>query len=489
MGLYLSIGLFNILLIIIYAYAIVMALLLLLDNRESSSTFAWILVLLFLPIVGLILYYLTGQNWRRGAKRIKLEGEFYDKNLKKVLRSIIQTQSQKLSKLKKIEKKSFDKRMLNLLYNNSNSLLTIKNKVRLFHKGEDKFDSLIKDLEEAKKFIHLEYYIFESDVLTKKIKKILMEKAKAGVEVRIISDTMGSFFLAKKFRFDLRKAGVKVKEYDNFLYLSKFHTINYRNHRKIAIIDGKIGYTGGMNMSKEYVDGGKKFSSWRDTHMRIEGEAVKILQAVFSMSWFLTTEEKLFKSKYYPKITSKTGNVPLQITTSGPDSQWESIEQLFFSLINAAKKEVLIQMPYFIPTSSVSTAIKTSALSGVDVKLMISGTPYGKLPHYATYTYLRDLMEAGVKVYLYNKGFLHSKIIVIDGKILSVGSANLDIRSLKLNYELNALIYEDNLSGQLKKQFNKDLKECNEFKIQDLDKFTVIQRFRNSLARLVAPLL
>jgi len=432
---------------------------------------------------------LTGQNWRRNAKRIKLESHFFDKHLKTVLKSIVGTQNQEILKLKDFEKKSFDKKMLKLLYNNSNSLLTTKNTVKIFVKGKDKFNSLIEDIKNAKKFIHLEYYIFRSDVLTKEIKKLLIEKLKEGVEVRIISDTMGSFFLGKKFRYDLRKAGAKVEEYDNFLYLSKFHTINYRNHRKIAIIDGKIGYTGGMNMGKEYIDGGKKFSSWRDTHMRIDGEAVKILQAVFSMSWYFTTEEKLFSQKYYPVFKRMRQKVPLQITTSGPDSEWESIEQLYFSLINIASKEVLIQTPYFIPTASLATALKTAALSGVTVKLMVAGAPDKKLPFNAAFTYFNDLMKAGVQVYHYNKGFMHSKTIVVDGKICSIGSANMDVRSLKLNYELNVLIYEDKLSKQLKKQFNIDLKECKEFTMEEYHNFSLIKRLKNSLSRLMAPLL
>lgn len=490
MGLYsLIMLLFNLTLIAAYVYAVIAAFLLLLDNRDSSSTFAWILILLFLPIIGVALYYLTGQNWRRNAKRIRLEGYFFDKHLKKVLKSVMKSQKSEILKLKDFEKKSFDKKMLKLLYNNSNSLLTTKNSVKIFVKGEDKFESLIRDLKNAEKFIHLEYYIFRSDALTKKIKQILIDKAKAGVEVRIISDSMGSFFLGKKFRFDLKRAGAKVEEYDNFLYFSKFHTINYRNHRKIAIIDGKIGYTGGMNMGKEYVDGGKQFSSWRDTHMRIDGEAVKILQAVFSMSWYFTTEEKLFTSKYYPIFKRMRKKVPLQITTSGPDSEWESIEQLYFSLINVAKKEVLIQTPYFIPTASLATALKTAALSGVKVKLMVAGVTNQRLPYRAAFTYFKDLMKAGVKVYHYNKGFMHSKSIVVDSKICSVGSANMDVRSLKLNYELNVLMYEDRLSRQLKKQFNVDLKECKEFTIEDHDKFSLMRKLGNSLSRLMAPLL
>lgn len=482
-----------ILLIALHSYSMVIAFLLLLDNREASSTLAWILVLVLLPVVGIVFYFLFGQNWRKNARRIKKEGNILENNLARKFKELLLNQSNEIKKLKYVEKKSFDNKLLKLLLNNSYSLLTTNNEVNVFVSGKEKFDSLIKDIKNAKKYIHLEYYILVSDKLTSKIKKILIEKAREGVEVRILCDKAGSFFLADDFKHELRKNGVQIKEYDNFLYLSKLHTINYRNHRKIVIIDGDISYIGGMNMSQEYIDGGKKFKSWRDTHIRILGDASKILQLIFSITWYLTTKEQLFSKKYYPstniikkKVKSK---VPLQIITSGPDTEWQSIEQLYFTLINAAKKEVMLQSPYLLTTPSIAMALKTAALSGVDVKVMVSGHFYGNMPHYATYSYLEDLMKAGVKVYMYTAGFLHSKTLVVDKILYSVGSANMDVRSMSLNYEVNALIYEDNIAKAQRDQFLKDLKKCNQFTLEEYYKFSFWKRLRISISRLGAPLL
>lgn len=481
---FISIGLF-----LYIGYVLGTIVFLLLDNRESASTFAWILLIVVLPVIGLLVYLLIGRNWRRLSKKKQLSKQLLRRELVGILRPLINRESKEISIMKKKGGYSYKQELLQLLHGTSNSVLTSRNKVKILHNGKEKFDSLLEDLKNAKKFIHMEYFIWRDDELTRRIRDILIGKAAEGVEVRLLYDAFGGLLLSRSYRNSLWRAGVKIFPYFNFLKPFKFHTINYRNHRKIAIIDGEIGYVGGMNLAKEYIDGGKRFKSWRDTHLRIEGEAVAILQGVFSTSWFNTTHERLFSEKYFPMTRAGTRRIPIQVTTSGPDSAWESIKQLYFALITSAEKRVWIQSPYLIPDQSVLMALKTAAMSGIDVRIMMTGIPDKKLPYWSAFTYMKDLLRAGVKVYHYKKGFMHAKTIAVDGEVCSIGTANMDIRSFHLNYELNTLIYDRNTASKLEKDFEKDMGHCNVFSLTDYYHQGFTRRLRNSIARLLAPLL
>ncbi|MCA9485759.1 MAG: cardiolipin synthase, partial [Nanoarchaeota archaeon] len=383
----------------------------------------------------------------------------------------------------------YQKELLRLLRNNSNSILTSSNRVEILKNGKEKFEKLVSDLSKAEKFIHMEYFIWRKDILTEKIKNILIEKAKSGVEVRILYDALGGFFLSHKYIYQLRKGGVKIYPYFNFLRPFRFHTLNYRNHRKIVVIDGNVAYTGGMNMAEEYIDGGERFESWKDTHLRLKGDVVEILQGIFATSWFNTTKEKLFSSKYFPigkKFKEKTA---VQITTSGPDSQWDSIKQLYFTLISSAEKRVYIKSPYLVPDSSVMMALKVAALSGIDVRIMVTGVADKYLPYWAAQTYFKDLLKAGVKIYKYKKGFMHSKSVCVDGTVCSIGTANMDVRSFYFNYEINSMIYDGLITKDLETEFLEDQKDCKEITLESISKVREFVNFRNSVARLFAPLL
>ena len=286
-------------------------------------------------------------------------------------------------------------------------------------------------------------------------------KAKAGVEVRLLYDPLGSYaHLSRAYVKDLVRAGVRVAPTSP---LYRLHTISYRNHRKITVIDGWIGYTGGMNIGREHLDGGKGFDSWRDTQVRIVGEAVALLQAVFMVDWYNAVKENLFSTPYFPTDAAESpkGDVPVQILTSGPDSQWAAIRQLYSFMIVSAEQHVYIQSPYFILDASLAEALSTAAMSGIDVKVMLSARPSGnKLPDWAGNTYIANIVASGVRVFRYEKGYLHTKTISVDSQVCSIGSANIDIRSFSINYELNAVLYSQRLAKELEQAFERDLASC-----------------------------
>jgi cardiolipin synthase len=274
--------------------------------------------------------------------------------------------------------------------------------------------------------------------------------------------------------------------------LYHLHTISYRNHRKITVIDGTIGYTGGMNIGQEQLDGGEGFDSWRDTQVRLVGESVAVLQAVFMVDWYNAVKENLFYAKYFPTDAKESpeGDVAVQILTSGPDSQWAAIRQLYAFMIVSAQRHVYLQSPVFIPDATIAEALRAAAFSGVDVKVMVSARPSGnRLPDWAGNTYIEEIVTAGVRVFQYEKGYLHAKTISIDSEICSIGSANIDIRSFSINYELNAVFYNERVAKELEADFERDLAYCSEFDPEVYQKRVIVSRFRDSVARVLSPLL
>jgi len=479
----------SILVLCFYIYVVLTIIFLLLDNRDTSTTFAWIFVFSIFPVFGQILYFLIGRNWRNPDKKKRLIHKQVADKIAALLEPLLRQQDSYTKELDQTNDLVNKHRLLQLLYNNSNSILTVHNKLAIIQSGEEKFELLLRDIEQACQSIHMEYFIWRSDKLTKRIGDALIKKVKKGIKVRILYDALGSIFLSRRYIRNLRDAGVEIYPYYDFKSPFTAHTLNYRNHRKIIIIDGVIGYTGGMNMGKEYVDGGRKFKSWRDTHMRLEGEAAAVLQSIFIKSWLNTTKEDLFEPAYFPIVQNEQWNVPIQITTSGPDSAWESIQQLYFSLIASAEKSVYIQSPYFVPDNTILLALKTAALSGLDVKIMMTGVPDKCLPYWSAYTFFKDLLKAGVKIYQYKKGFLHSKAISVDGEICSIGTANMDMRSFHINYEISTLIYDKKKTLELTAQFKKDLQGCKEITLESYAQLGELRKLRNSVARLFAPLL
>jgi cardiolipin synthase len=485
--------LFPILITCFELYLLFTVFVLLLDNREPAETFSWIFVFILFPGFGFFLYLMTGRNWTKTYDKKRKLPQFVAKQLVSIFKPLNDGQEETI-KLMKSRTSVYQDDLMTLLYRNSNAILTLDNDVVIFHEGKSKYESLIKDIKAAKKFIHIEYFIwYSNDSWGRELQKLLSEKVKEGVEVKILYDYSGCFFtLSRGYVRDMRKAGIQMYPFFNYLSPFKMHTLNYRNHRKIVVIDGTIGYTGGMNIGEEYATGGKKYKSWRDSHVRVEGECVAVLQAIFAIDWFNTTsQEEIFDPKYYliGKDVKSERFLPIQFPTSGYDSTWPSILHLYFGLITMAQKNIYISSPYFIPDQSLLMALKTAAMRGKDVRIMMTGVPDNPVPYWAAFSYFEDLLKAGVKIFQYEAGFMHAKVFSIDSRICSVGSANFDIRSLRLNYEINAVMYDEKATKEVDAQFIEDLTHCREVTLAQLNQASIPVRLRNSLLRLISPIL
>jgi Phosphatidylserine/phosphatidylglycerophosphate/cardiolipin synthases and related enzymes len=352
--------------------------------------------------------------------------------------------------------------LVELLANNSESLLYVNNKVKILKNGDEKFRYLKEELNKAKHHIHMEYYIVKSDDIGNEIKDILIRKANEGVKIRFIMDRVGSIKIKKSYINELKEAGVHVVQYSYFLapLLRLFNTqINYRNHRKIVVIDGEVGFVGGINIGDEYLGNGK-LGFWRDTHIMVKGDFVLGLQAVFIDDYITIQEankEVSFHgedfSDYFRPVGEENGKI-MQLIKSGPDSKYKSIEQGILKMITMAKDHIYITSPYFVPSESIQEALKVAALGGIDVKVIFPGRYDHIFVYYASRTYLSELSKCGIEVYLYDpEAFIHSKVITVDSKISTIGTANLDRRSFELNYEINAVLYDSEVTKQLESDF------------------------------------
>lgn len=447
------------------------------DNKNPIKTISWLLVLSLLPIFGLIIYLFFGQNYRKQKLISK-------KSIKKFKNNPVYLYDE----LNPSDFPCEYSNTMKLLRNNNFHHVFTDNSIVFFNNGKDKFDSLIKDLKEAKRYIHLEYYIFMDDKIGTLIKNILIEKAKEGIEIKLIYDDLGCFKTKKKFFKEMREVGITIHPFIKVILPFLSLKTNYRNHRKIAIIDGNIGYVGGMNIADRYINGAD-FAFWRDAHIRIEGKGVYGLQTIFAIDWFFVCKENITSKFYYPNISYKPGNITIQTATSGPDSDWRVLEQAIIQIIANAKHYVYLQTPYFLPSESFLMALQTSALAGVDIRLMIPKNSDSKITTKAMDSYLTEVMEAGVRVYFFETGFIHSKTVVVDDNITSIGSANLDYRSFELNFEVNSFIYNKEFAKYFKTSFIKDIETCSEidFNIwKDRSKFT---KGTESICRIFGPML
>ncbi len=471
-------------------YAIIAALWVITDNRSPQSTFAWIFLLVFFPLIGIVAYLFFGRGWRAFSREDHLLRQVLGSDENDALSRYIEDETKIIAAMAATESVAYKRKLLNLVHNNATSSLTMHNRLRILQNAGEKYPQLLADIEAAHVCIHMAYYIWKEDEFTNKLKDLLIRKAKEGIEVRVLIDAQG-LAVSRKYLKTLRAGGVQIFEYYNYRSPLKIHTISYRNHRKIVVIDGNIGFMGGLNLSQEHLDGGPYFDSWRDTHLRIEGQAARVLQGIFITSWFNTTGERLSIERYLPNHSEDVKeNLPIHITTSGPDSQWNAIRQLYFQMIVAAEDHLYIQSPFFIPDASIMEALKATALSGIDVKLMCAprGTAY-TLPYWAANTYFAELVEAGARVFLYQKGYFHAKTVNIDSAVCSIGSANMDIRSFSINYEVNAVIYDEAVAKELEQDFLCDLEYCTEFTLEEYYAQGYLPRLRDSLCRLASPLL
>lgn len=455
------------------------------DRRDPVRTLGWMSVIIFLPVGGIFLYILVGRNHRK-EKIFNLK-ELHD--LEQV-ETLCQKQLDDLVDQDKLQDPLVEanRHIITLLLNNSKALLTTHNRVTILNNGKETFPSLLAAIDSATQSIHLEYYIFESDSIGHILGEKLMAKARSGVEVRIIYDDVGSWDLNRKYIARLRAAGVELCCFMPVAFPWLTSRINYRNHRKIAVIDGKIGFTGGINIADRY-NKGTKFGPWRDTHLRIEGQAVRMLQMIFITDWYFVSNRTLLnQAKYFPKTHVRNFS-PLQIASSGPDSDWASIMQAFFAAISRARESIYIATPYFMPNQAVLTAMKVAALSGVDVRIILPSRSDSKLVYWASRSYISELLDAGIKVYFYRRGFIHSKLIIVDDQFCTVGSANMDIRSFEDNFEVTALIYDPQVTKQLKESFMDDMAGSTLITATEWEKRSNLHAAYESVSRLLSPLL
>jgi cardiolipin synthase len=477
----------NDLLKVLYIITIVFMVVLVIQQRgDPMKTIAWLMVVTFVPLLGIVLYFFFGKNYRK--EKIFSRKELADSKQIKLLAQYQPGENADTAHWPD-DAVAGKAHIMKMLYNSDKVLLTERNHVKILVNGKVTFEHIVTELEKAEKHIHLEYYIIEDDNIGNEVRRILIRKAQEGVEVRLIYDDIGCWSLSDEYILSLKNAGVRVFPFMPVRFPFFTNKINYRNHRKIIVIDGKVGFVGGLNIADRYISGSEELGPWRDTHLKIEGEAVYSLQSVFLLDWYFVSRRNLHdQDRYFPPV-EVTDQHLMQIVASGPDSDWASIMQTFFSAIATAKSYIYISTPYFLPNESILTALRTAALSGVDVRMLLPEQSDSKLVSWSSFSYINQLLDAGVKVYLYRKGFTHSKLMMVDDVFCSIGTANMDIRSFDQNFEVNALIYDQRQTVAMRNIFMNDIKDLKSININDWDERPRWVVFRESVARIFSPLL
>lgn len=460
------------------------------SRKKFERIAAWTFTL-FVPFVGLAIYLLIGAGLNNRTKRmLKAKSLSSNENADYVKKQTELIDKQKSVKNSFLEYK--DLIMLNL--NNSDSLLSTNNSLDFICDGEAYVQRLIEDIRNAKQTIHMQFYIFAKDKVSKLILEELIKKAQQGVEVRLLYDSIGSLHTRKRNFKKLKKAGGYVAEFFPPFLNIKFINIyaNYRNHRKIVVIDGKIGYTGGTNIREDHMGHKKRLSPWRDANVRVEGGAVYSLQTIFLSDWRYSVGDGknvgyYLNEKYFPDYQEKQ-DVAMQVVYSGPDNSKESIKQCMIKMIVSAKKKICIQTPYFIPDDNFTGSLKLALSSGVEVEIMIPKKIDHISVYYATMSYINDLMAMGAKIYIYN-GFIHSKVLVVDDKIMTLGSCNIDIRSFSLNFEDNVVIYNKQKVLEYAKIYNDDKNNSTNYTEKDRKKKNIFNKMFVCICRLFSSIL
>lgn len=461
------------------------------DTRSTTKTLAYLLVVIFLPFIGIILYFSVGINYRKRkmySKNLLNNPQLEEKleiQIREAYSNVLLGENQVIKDYKKLSK---------LVINQSLSPVTANNDVRLLLNGENKFPKVFEALKNAKDHIHIEYYIFEDDSISTKIIDLLIEKANQGVAVRFIYDDFGSRAIRKKQVPRMRAAGIMAFPFYKIKLIALANRLNYRNHRKIIVVDGSIGFVGGINVCDKYInyDNGEKSLFWRDTHLRIEGSAVLTLQYIFMGDWNYCAGKKLTpNTSFFPESheIKQNANKIVQIAASGPDSETPLIQQSLMQAINLTKEELLITTPYFIPGESIIDNLVIAATSGVLVKLLVPGKSDSLLVNYAARANYGRLLNAGVEIFLYQKGFVHAKTLVADSKLAIVGTANMDIRSFDLNFEVNAIVYDQEIATELRKAFFEDLKVSTKIDAIEWRERPKMIHLAEKIAELFSPLL
>lgn len=447
------------------------------ENRNPLKSLAWITVLLLLPAGGIILYIFFGRSIknkrmisRRNKRKLRQSShmELIDdspENLPAELRQQIE----------------LGRSLCDAAYTEGNDL-------KIFHDGTSKFESLLRDIASATRYIYLQYYIIEDDNLGYRLLEALSERAAAGVKVRVIYDHIGSLGVKRKFFRQMRDAGIEAHPFFRVAFPPFATRINWRNHRKICVIDGHIGYIGGMNVADRYITGGSAFKSWRDCHMRVTGPAVASLQYSFAVDWSFMGQP-LLDDIVETKPSASPDAAGLQLITSGPTNEWSNVAMLMLKAIANAKKRVYIQTPYFLPTESLLRTLQAAALARIDVRVMVPRRSDSLILTYATNSYILECLRAGIKIYLYDGGMLHSKTLVIDDQFSAIGSANIDFRSFEHNFESTMFIYSAEANAHLRRQFIDDQRHSERVNPAQWRNRSKVQKAKESIVRLLSPIL
>jgi cardiolipin synthase A/B len=480
---YLKGGVFGFLSLLITLSVIFIAFVIFLENRHPTQTITWLVVLGSFPLVGFIFYLLFGRNYRK--EKMYRKKYFLDKQAFLTVEGEDDPRSEeKLSLMGEHQGKLFT-----LAQKLGNSPISFDTSTKILTNGEETFHHILEQLKRARHHIHMEYYIVRHDHIGQEIKKILIEKAIEGVKIRFLYDAVGSWKLSKKYIIDLRNAGIETVSFGPVKLPFLNNKFNFRNHRKIIVIDGTIGFVGGLNIGDEYLGRNSSIGFWRDTHLLLRGEAVRTLQLIFLQDWYYMTNHSFLTAEYLSPQVDNKSHGGVQLIAGGPDTEWSVIKNIFFSMIASAKESVWIASPYFIPDEDIFSAIKIAALSGIDVRLLVPNRPDKRIVFHASRSYFPELLEAGVKVYEYERGFMHSKIVIVDHELASIGTSNMDMRSFHLNFEVNAFLFRTKSTQKLVTEYLNDLEYAKQLDLVTFKKRHFGLRLIESTARLLSPLL
>lgn len=463
----------EVLIVLYILLALVLVVSLIINGVKPSKTLGWLLAIFTIPLGGILLYLMLGRN-RRTKKLSRLRRKIMQKKLQEIDPELFR-HSDKYKKLMR-------------LVNTNCYFPPTRNLLQPLEDGKTTADIIFNALSQAESYIHIQYYIFEEGEWANQLLELFREKVKAGVTIRMIYDGVGSYSLSKGFLKQLKAIGVQALPFLPFRFGRFLTTLNYRNHRKIIVVDGTVAFTGGMNISDKYLKGGHHLGLWQDLHLRLEGPAAVQLDAVFLSDWFMVSQEDLSHS--IPALyESRQEGILTQIVSSGPDDDFPTIEQSYFSIISEAEDYVYIVNPYIIPSQEILNALQVIALSGVDTRLLISKKSDSKLVYWCVRSFFEPLLKSGIRIYLFPEGFLHSKLIVSDDDIVSIGTANIDIRSFEHNYEVNAMVYDVAFALRLKESFKNECKRSEELTYEQHLQRPLTHKLLEGIARIFAPVL
>lgn len=455
-----------------------------LDYRNPAKAVAWLSVLFIIPFIGFIMYYFLAKEY---TQRKKMNRK--DRKVVEEIRRALLLKVRKANPNDAVRRCDIygENRLLGLLSNIPGSPMMAGNRVDLYNNADETYEAMFRAMEGARSFIHIQFYIVRHDRIGDRLKQLMIRKANEGVAIRLLVDGVGSYRLSGRYVKELKKAGVEVHSFLPPLIAFFDKRINYRNHRKVVVIDGKVGFLGGINIGDEYLGANRKLGFWRDTHMRIEGDSVYYLQHSFAADWAFASGNKLVDPTYFPEHDCG-GDETVQLIASGPDTPWDAVQEVFFGAMAVARSRIFITTPYFIPDPSIAMALKTAAVSGVDVRIILPGVPDARIVHWASLSYVQELLQAGVRFFQYQKGFVHAKTLIVDRVMATVGTANMDMRSFFSNFEIMAVLYDRDTIVRLEQDFMTDMRDSKEIKLVEFENRSKYQKAKESVARMLAPL-